>query len=84
MHKFMRAIGFSKLESHKRLQELLAEVVINADRRSVLKGKNDTLSGEFCKDFANGIGIAVCGEFARMCPWSAMRKRNPTQGYAMI
>ena len=63
MHKFMRAIGFSKLDSHKKLQELLTDVIINADRRNITRNQENILLGEFCKDFANGMGIAVCGEF---------------------
>lgn len=62
MHKFMRAIGFSALESRKRLQELLKDVVINADRRSITKNQENILVGEFCKNFAEGVGVAVCGE----------------------
>lgn len=63
MHKYMRAIGFSKLESRKRLQELLTETILNADRRAVTRNQENQLLGEFCKDFAKGVGIAVCGEF---------------------
>lgn len=63
MHKFMRAIGFSKLDSQKKLQELLTDVIINADRRNITRNQENILLGEFCKDFANGMGIAVCGEF---------------------
>lgn len=63
MHKYMRAIGFSALESRKRLQELLAETVINADRRGVARNQENHILGEFSKDFAKGLGIAVCGEF---------------------
>ena len=63
MHKYMRAIGFSTLESRKRLQELLAETVMSADRRSVTRNQDNHILGEFCKDFAQGVGIAVCGEF---------------------
>lgn len=63
MHKYMRAIGFSTLESRKKLQELLAEVVVRADRRAVTMNQNNTLLGEFSKNFAEGLGIAVCGEF---------------------
>lgn len=63
MHKYMRAIGFSKLESRKRLQELLAETIINADRRGITKNQENQILGEFCKDFAESVGIAVCGEF---------------------
>ena len=63
MHKYMRAVGFSKLESRKRLQELLTETIINADRRAVTRNQENQILGEFCKDFAKGLGIAVCGEF---------------------
>lgn len=63
MHKYMRAIGFSTFESRKRLQELLTEVVVNSDRRAVTLNQEDTLLGEFCKNFAENMGIAVCGEF---------------------
>ncbi len=63
MHKFMRAIGFSKIESRKKLQELLTEVVMNADKRGITLNQENRLLGEFCKDFSNGLGIAVCGGF---------------------
>lgn len=62
MHRYMRAIGFSTIESHKKLQELLTEVVIHSDRRSITKNQDNIILGEFCKDFAEGLGIAVCGE----------------------
>lgn len=59
----MRAIGFSKLKERKQLQSLITEVVVNADERKYTT-KNDEISiAEFCKDFAENIGIAVCGEF---------------------
>ena len=63
MHRYMRAIGFSSFESRKKLQELLTEVVMNSDKRSITMNQEETLLGEFCKDFATNLGIAVCGEF---------------------
>ena len=68
MHKYMRAVGFSHFENRRQLQELLTEVVMNSDRRAmtmdaVSSYKDHTLLGEFCKNFADGLGIAVCGEF---------------------
>ena len=63
MHKFMRAIGFSTLESRKKLQELLTDTVVHSDRCSIARNKKNVLLGEFCKDFAKGMGITVCGEF---------------------
>ena len=63
MHKYMRAVGFSSFESKRKLQELLTEVVINSDRRAITVNQSNELLGEFCKDFATDMGIAVCGEF---------------------
>ena len=63
MHKYMRAVGFSTLKSRKKLQELLTEVVMNSERRAITMNKDNMLLGEFCKNFADNLGIAVCGEF---------------------
>lgn len=59
----MRAIGFSRFESRRKLQELLTDVVIHSDRRAITVSQENTLLGEFCKEFAANLGIAVCGEF---------------------
>lgn len=63
MHRYMRAIGFSTLDSRSKLQELLTETVMHSNRRDITRNENNVLIGEFCKDFAKGVGIAVCGEF---------------------
>jgi len=63
LHKYLRAIGFSKFQSRKKLQELLADIVMNAERRSITMNQDNVLLGEFSKNFAKGLGIAVCGEF---------------------
>lgn len=63
MHKYMRAIGFSSFENRKKLQELLTEIVVGSDRRSITTGQDKVVLGDFFKDFAPGLGIAVCGEF---------------------
>ena len=63
MHKYMRAVGFSSFESRRKLQELLSEVVLNSDKRAVTINDENMLLGEFSKNFAEGLGIAVCGEF---------------------
>lgn len=63
MHKYMRAIGFKGIKSRKELQKLLLEVILNAQERSYTAHGEDGLLAHFCKDFAENIGIAVCGEF---------------------
>lgn len=63
LHRYMRAVGFSSLSDRKRLKELLTEVVMKSDRRGYTMNKENVMLGEFCKNFADGVGIAVCGEF---------------------
>lgn len=63
MHKYLRAIGFSKFESRKELKELLTSVVVNSTQRTYTTGADEVMLGEFCRDFAENMGIAVCGEF---------------------
>lgn len=63
MHKYMRAIGFSEYTDRKKLKELLTDVIMNADERAYTMNKEDILLGEFCRNFADRMGIAVCGEF---------------------
>ena len=63
MHRYMRAIGFSKLKNRKELQDLITDIIVNADERSYTSKDDDIIIAEFCKDFAENIGIAVCGEF---------------------
>ena len=63
MHRYMRAIGFSEYADRKRLKELLTDVIMNSDERAYTMNQEEVLLGEFCKNFADNIGIAVCGEF---------------------
>ncbi len=63
MHKYLRSIGFSKLTDRKELQKLLTDIVVNGTDRAYTSKGDDTLIAQFGKDFAENIGIAVCGEF---------------------
>jgi len=63
LHKFMRAIGFSKLTDRREEQRLITDIIMNATHRSYTSNGEDTILAEFCEDFAQDIGIAVCGEF---------------------
>jgi len=63
LHKYLRAIGFSKLTDRKELQKLLTDIVVNGTDRAYTSNGENTLLAEFGKDFAEGMGIAVCGEF---------------------
>lgn len=63
MHKYMRAIGFSKLIDRREQQKLVTDVIVGATHRSYTSNGGETILAEFCEDFAENMGIAVCGEF---------------------
>lgn len=63
MHKFMRAIGFSEYTDRKKLKDLLKSIVMDSDERAYTLNEEDVMLGEFRKNFASDMGIAVCGEF---------------------
>lgn len=63
MHKYLRAIGFSEYVDRKKMKELITDIVLHATSRAYTTGQEDVMLGEFCKDFAENVGIAVCGEF---------------------
>lgn len=63
MHKYMRAIGFSDYSERKKIKELLTDVIMNSDQRAYTLNQENIMFGEFCRNVADGCGIAVCGEF---------------------
>ena len=63
MHKYLRAIGFSKYRTYKEMEELIKQVINDADGKNYISTDDKSMLGEFCKDFAENIGICVRGEF---------------------
>lgn len=63
MHKYLRAVGFSKIETPKQMHDLVMDVIQSADRRNYTSNSEHTMLAEFSKDFADRVGVTVCGEF---------------------
>ncbi len=63
MHKFLRAVGFSKIKNRKELNALITATIQDATRRNYVTTPEDGMIAEFTRDFADYIGLAVCGEF---------------------
>ena len=63
MHKFLRAVGFSKVSDRKELTRLITNSIQCATKRSYVTTMTDGIIAEFSREFANDIGITVCGEF---------------------
>ena len=63
MHKFLRAVGFSQIKDRKELIKLITASIQNAEKRSYVTTGDNVMLAEFAKDYADRIGVAVCGEF---------------------
>ncbi len=63
MHKFLRAVGFSQIKDRKELIKLITASIQNAEKRSYITTGDNVMLAEFAKDYADRIGVAVCGEF---------------------
>lgn len=63
MHKFLKAAGFSSIEKRKEYELLIKNVVNEATSRVFTSKDDETMVAEYRKEFAPGIGLAVCGEY---------------------
>lgn len=63
MHKFLRAVGFSNIKSRKEMTQLIISSVQNPSSRNYITSNDNELLAEFMKDYSEGLGLAVCGEF---------------------
>ena len=74
MHKYLRAIGFGQIKNRKQLQILLTDCIRTANYRDYFSfsSEGDFIFVECCKEFAEGMGIAVRGELR----WTAICRRT--------
>lgn len=63
MHKYLRAIGFSKLKNRKQVNELISLAVRNADERLYTSLDQDTMLAEYNLFCGENMGICVRGEY---------------------
>lgn len=63
MHSFLKAIGFSKLNSRKEVEALIQMVINQASERHMIRLGNSSSVAELSLEFADGLGITVRGEY---------------------
>ena len=63
MHKYLRAIGFSKIKKKSELKKILEETLKNSDKRQYATLSDESVAVEYSKEFADSLGITVCGEY---------------------
>lgn len=62
MHKYLRAIGFSKLQDKKALKEILTDVVMTSTDRDYTKLNEQENVAIMSKNISPSLGISVCGD----------------------
>ncbi len=70
MHKYLRAIGFSSIKKRTEYEKLIRFCAQNATNRFYTTktpvhadSEEEDMLAVFYKDFADGLGLAVCGEY---------------------
>lgn len=63
LHRYLRAVGFSKAKTRKDLQEIISLSVKDASEKAYTTLDDDTLYSEYHCQVADRIGICVRGEY---------------------
>lgn len=63
LHKYLRAIGFSKCKNRRQVNELISVAVRNADERLYTSLDQDTMLAEYNLFCGENMGICVRGEY---------------------
>ena len=62
MHKYLRAIGFSKIKSRKQLESIYHDTLSSPNRKTATVIGADTTLIQIDKNFGPGVGISLVGE----------------------
>ena len=63
MHSFLKAIGFNQLNNRIEVEQLIQDIIAQATQRQLLCTEDKTTLAELSLEFADGVGITVCGEY---------------------
>ncbi len=62
MHTYLESVGFSRVKKKREFDGLLNDVVFHYDKRTQYQNGDGLVIGEFRKEYAPDMGIAVIGE----------------------
>ncbi len=62
MHRYLRAIGFSK-QTRGEVKQLVYDSIQKADYRGYTMTQDAVMIAEFCRDYADDMGICAAGTF---------------------
>lgn len=61
MHKYLRAIGFSKIKLREQLKPYIREVVVTPDRTGISEEDTGEIFVQVYKQYAEDMGLVMCG-----------------------
>ncbi len=64
MHKYLRAVGFSKLTKKSELKKLLKRILKEAEDKRYVSLSDESIAVEYDKKMSESTGIVVYGEYA--------------------
>lgn len=64
MHKYLRALGFSRMKTRRELKKVLNYVLKNPTEKQYVSLEDDSIAVEYRKEFADSLGITVCGAYS--------------------
>ena len=62
MHTYLESIGFARVRKRSDVDRLIHDTVYHHDEKAVFESESGVVMAEFKKQYAPGMGIAVCGE----------------------
>ncbi len=65
MHSYLRAIGFSDIVEKKDFNKILNRIFEDSDNSNAAEIRDGCLFTEISKEFAQNMGIVICGEYSK-------------------
>ena len=63
MHKYLKAVGFSKISKRTEINEIIRDVIKNYDEKTAVENHPEGVFVEFSKNYGCDCGITVCGQY---------------------
>ena len=63
MHSYLKAVGFSDVHDITQLNMLIGEIVRGCTEKLVFENEDGRLLAEISREFGEGFGLTVCGEY---------------------
>jgi len=63
VHKYLKAVGFSRITKRSQIREIIQDVIKNYDEKTAVENHPEGIFVEFSKNYGCDCGITVCGQY---------------------